>query len=70
MLGLVQEYNLGAKISSMFDNKGQLLRERVKPLILKISTDENGVFARTWRGMTTLWRAELVHAVHRSLLTY
>jgi hypothetical protein len=32
---------------------------------LKVATDENGVFVRTWIGMTTLWRAELVNAVHR-----
>ena len=65
MLGVVQEYNLGAKISNMFANKGQLLRERVKPLIRKVATDENGIFFRTWKGMTTLWRAELVNTLHR-----
>ena len=65
MLGIVQECHLGAKISNKFANKGQLLRERVKPLILKVATDENGVFVRTWKGMTTLWRAELVNPVHR-----
>ena len=64
MLGLAQEYNLGAKVSGMFANKGQLVRERVTPLIRKMATDENGIFVRTWREMTTLWRAELVHAVH------
>ena len=61
--GLALEYNLGAKVSSMLVEKGQGLIEKIKPIIVKKATDENGDFLRNWKDMTSLEKAALVEAV-------
>ena len=52
--GLALEYNLGAKVSSMLVEKGHGLIEKIKPIIVKKATDENGDFLRNWKDMTSI----------------
>jgi hypothetical protein len=66
LLGLALEYNLGAKVYSMLGEKGHGLVEKVKPIIVKKATDENGDFLRNWKDMTSIEKAALVEAVHTS----
>jgi hypothetical protein len=65
LLGLAQEFNLGSKVISMLEERGHGLIEKIKPIITKHATDENGEFNRNWKDLTALEKASLVEIVHK-----
>ncbi|KAN0072014.1 hypothetical protein V8E54_009743 [Elaphomyces granulatus] len=58
-------YLLRVQSACRLAERGGLLVQSVKPIIIKHATDENGVFSRGWRDPTSIERAALADATHR-----
>ena len=64
LLRIAQEFHLGSRAYNFFGDKGRVFCQTLKPIINKKATDENGIFIRSWKIMTSTQQAALAAVVH------
>jgi hypothetical protein len=66
MLEIGERFDVGRKAFTMFSEKGSRITGRVKPLIAKHATDDDGIFRTRWQDMGCNEQSNLTELVHRA----